>query len=164
MLSRKPSDRRRRLGVGLFGDQLGDLDLNSERLYDLSGGGRNACGADDRCDRRKHTADPVAVDAQVRCGFQVQDVGDRRRVELDQSGDADERQCFRVEARRRERGRGHVGEQVEDWGVVCWFGHRAFLSFDNLLLSASGGGVPGSNWVLLPTTPRPGGRYSWWSV
>src|SRR6476469_10501567 len=101
MASCKPSEQRidgTELGVGLFGDQLGDLDFDGERFDDLCGGRRDTCGTDDRCYRGEYTADPVAVDAEIRCGLEVQDVRDRWGIECHQRGYADECQCFRVEA------------------------------------------------------------------
>ena len=63
---------------------------------------------------------------------EVHEIRDGRGIDRDERGDANEHERLRVEARRRERIRGHVPEQVEDGGLICRLGHMCFLSFGRL--------------------------------
>ena len=51
---------------------LRDLDGDVERVDDLARRGGDPRCADDRCDRGKHTADPLGVDTDLVCCFEVQ--------------------------------------------------------------------------------------------
>ena len=71
--------------------ELRDLDRDLESVDDLDRRGRDSRGADDRCDRGKHAADLLGVEPSSPAG-EVQQVRDRRRVDRDKRGDANERE------------------------------------------------------------------------
>ena len=83
--------------------------------------GHDSRRADDRRDRGEHAADLLGVDADLVCRSEVHQVRDRRGIDGDERGDANEHERLLIEARRVERGCRHVLEQVEDRGVtVGW--------------------------------------------
>ena len=57
--------------------ELGDLELELERLHDVAERRSDAGRADDRRDRRENARDLVGVDVEVARGAEVQDIGDR---------------------------------------------------------------------------------------
>src|SRR5215203_3822744 len=121
---------------GLFGFfalfllELGDLDLDSERLHDLSCGGCDPRCADDRCDCGEDTTNAFGVDIELARDFEVHQIRERGGINGDERSDANKHECFRVETRCGHRVCCHVCEKVEDRGLSSRFSHGASFRSD----------------------------------
>ncbi len=73
------------LPLASLGD-LGDLEVDLERLDDLPGRGRDPRCTDDRGDRGKDTADPLSIDADLAGRAEVHQIRDRRGIHRDRRG------------------------------------------------------------------------------
>src|SRR5829696_7286699 len=108
---------------GLFGFfalfllELGDLDLDSERLHDLSRGGCDPRCANNRCDCGEDTTDAFGVDIELACHFEVHHIREQVGIDRDERSDANKHECFRVEARCGHRVGCHVCEKIENRGL-----------------------------------------------
>src|SRR5215207_2103342 len=121
---------------GLFGFfalfllELGDLDLDSERLHDLSRGGCDPRCADDRCDCGEDTTNAFGVDIELARDFEVHQIRERGGINGDERSDANKHECFRVETRCGHRVCCHVCEKVEDRGLSSRFSHGVSFRSD----------------------------------
>src|SRR5215213_6132233 len=121
---------------GLFGFfalfllELGDLDLDSERLHDLSRGGCDPRCANNRCDCGEDTTDAFGVDIELACHFEVHHIREQGGIDRDERSDANKHECFRVEARCGHRVGCHVCEKIENRGLSSRFSHGASFRSD----------------------------------
>src|SRR5215217_4194296 len=121
---------------GLFGFfalfllELGDLDLDSERLHDLSRGGCDPRCANNRCDCGEDTTDAFGVDIELACHFEVHHIREQGGIDRDERSDANKHEGFRVEARCGHRVGCHVCEKIENRGLSSRFSHGASFRSD----------------------------------
>src|SRR5215218_1204566 len=121
---------------GLFGFfalfllELGDLDLDSERLHDLSRGGCDPRCANNRCDCGEDTTDAFGVDIELACHFEVHHIREQGGIDRDERSDANKHECFRVEARCGHRVGCHVCEKIENRSLSSRFSHGASFRSD----------------------------------
>src|SRR5215217_6443974 len=114
----------------LFLLELGDLDLDSERLHELSRGGCDPRCANNRCDCGEDTTDAFGVDIELACHFEVHHIREQWGIDRDERSDANKHECFRVEARCGHRVGCHVCEKIENRGLSSRFSHGASFRSD----------------------------------